>query len=281
MEQLLRLSCLSLLLNTIAAQTTVQPQLIFTLDAFSQQQTCVQSCFTNDLSGCTTDIVGSAIGCAFSSCTLAENRFGALDSCYCRADLQPAAESFLTSCIKESCTVGDTSLIIASAVSMYGGYCTSRGYTAALPATNVAETTSPGSEPTSSHTSGATGSIASTTSDPSDAGDTSAQTSSSSPNTTAYIVVGVVGGLAAIAFVTACIFLRKYKKSKQRQQLVEMGPYLDHPSQYPPSVRPLRSEVSSNRTFERDIYPHESASSLGVPPTYPRHQEQSLVSTRM
>ena len=103
---------LPLLSRIATAQATPEPQQLFTLDALSQQQTCVQYCFTTELSGCTTDVLGSAIGCAVNPCT---TPFAALDSCYCRGDLQSAAQSFLTSCIKKACTVGDVSINEANA----------------------------------------------------------------------------------------------------------------------------------------------------------------------
>ncbi|KIW92079.1 uncharacterized protein Z519_07063 [Cladophialophora bantiana CBS 173.52] len=293
----------SLLFQSVAvAQTNnPKPQEIYTLTAFQEQQTCVQSCFTVEY-GCTTDVLGSAIGCSIDQCVFSTNMFGALDSCYCRGDLQAAAESFLTSCIQESCTVGDTSVNIAAAVSIYGGYCTSLGYTA-LPANNVAETTAVGSNPTTAGSNNGGG--AASTGSNSDVlssnptGDSasssspsgSSSSSSSSSNTTTYIVLGVVGGFALILLVVATLWFKKYRQLKRAQRFGH-GHYGAPPPNYGYNngsmnqpLRPLGggSEVSSHPFYNRqdDIYPDDSVSTIHVAPAYPHPLEPSLVSTHM
>ncbi|OAP63487.1 hypothetical protein AYL99_02714 [Fonsecaea erecta] len=296
------------------AQTSnPKPQTIYMLTAFQEQQLCVQSCFTYGY-GCTTDLVGMAIGCSADSCDFTSAAFGALDSCYCRGDLQLAAESYLTSCIQESCTVGDTSINIGAAVSIYGGYCTSLGYTAVLPADNVAQTTAPNSNPSSTNNNN--GGAASTSdifasnptsnsndgssssSDGSSSGSSSPSSgsSSSSSNTTTYIVLGVMGGFALILLVLAGLWWRKYRKLKRAQAQAAQFRYGAAP---PPmhygynnsngSGQPLRpmggggSEVSSHPFFNRqdDIYPDDSVSTIHMAPAYPHPMEPSLVSTQM
>ncbi|EXJ86969.1 hypothetical protein A1O3_03923 [Capronia epimyces CBS 606.96] len=62
----------------LGSATAAQAEQIFTFDAFSRQKTSVQYCFTTSLSGCTMNVVGSAIGCAIGTCS---KSFGALDDC--------------------------------------------------------------------------------------------------------------------------------------------------------------------------------------------------------
>ncbi|KIW23276.1 uncharacterized protein PV07_11487 [Cladophialophora immunda] len=295
----------SLLFQPGAAQTSnPKPQEIYTLTAFQEQQICVQSCFTYGY-GCTTDLVGQAIGCSIDACDFTSTGFGALDSCYCRGDLQLAAESFLTSCIQESCTVGDTSVNVAAAVSIYGGYCTSLGYTA-LPANNVAETTAPNSNPTTNNNNnGAASSTGSTTdifatsptsdgsggSSSSSSGGTSS--SSSSSNTTTYIVLGVVGSVALILLALAALWFKKYRELKRTQPQFRYGAGAGAPMHYGYNggggsggmgqpLRPLGSEVSSHPFYRQDdIYPDDSVSTIHVAPAYPHPLEPSLVSTQM
>lgn len=309
------LSLSSLVIHASVAQQTNTHQQIFTLDAFSLQQTCVQSCFTYDLSGCTTDLVGSAIGCSINSCTLATGQFGALDSCYCRSDLQVAAESWLAACIKKSCTVGDTSANAASATSIYLDYCGSKGY-ATTPAENSDPNTTPasggGDDPaTSTSANPGTGSTAGPPSNPTGSTNTGDpppnNSSSSSSSKTTYIALGVIAGLLGLTLCVAFVFIRKYRRSRRWPRLnphpspappalapsMQIGPYLSRrQQQYPPptsSAHPLRSDLSSNLSSSSvrggrsgEIYPEESASSVGVvPPTYPRNMEPSLISTRM
>ena len=109
------------------AQDTA-PQTIFNLDIFSSQKPCAQWCLAGNFGGCHIDYVGNAIGCQSSNCV------GALDNCYCRVDLQSAAESYITACVKTSCTVGDSSIDISSAGSIYNSYCSSKGFPVNAPA---------------------------------------------------------------------------------------------------------------------------------------------------
>ena len=112
---------------------------IFSLDVFTSQKPCAQHCFTTTDLGCPNDLVASAIGCKYGYCSQV---FAATENCYCRPDLQSVALSWLTSCVESLCTVGDTSIDVSSAGSIYTSYCTARGYTAA-PAAASASTTAP------------------------------------------------------------------------------------------------------------------------------------------
>jgi hypothetical protein len=127
--------------SLILAQNT-DLQTIFSLDIFSSQKPCAQSCFTEGpgyVGGCFDDLVGNAIGCVTDNvCGLGSSAL-APNSCFCRSDLQKAAESFLTSCVKSACTVGDSSIDISSAGSIYDYYCTSLGYPVNALATTTQE----------------------------------------------------------------------------------------------------------------------------------------------
>ncbi|KEF60102.1 uncharacterized protein A1O9_04952 [Exophiala aquamarina CBS 119918] len=270
---------LALLLPIITqAQTAYQE--IFTLDPFSLQQTCVQYCFTTSLSGCTTDVLADAIGCPYNPC---DEPFQAVDDCYCRSDLQPAAESFLTSCIKESCTVGDVSGNIASASSLYAGYCTSKGFTAALPAQNTAETTTAGTSGASSSPASRTGTTSAASTGASDGNSTSS--TQSSTNNTLTTALGAVGAVAGIAIIIAIICFVKLRKQKKRYPNGGSAPYDVYNRSVvgdSPSTRYLRSQVSSRLSDDAPtIFPHESASVLGEPVNLPRYPASlpSLVST--
>ena len=112
------------------------PQTVYSLTIFSKQKPCATSCFVY-YGHCQSDHVAFALQCSTSYCV---PDLGALDSCYCRPDSQPVAESFLSSCILESCTAGSPTVDASSAVSIYRSYCSSKGYPAT--ALGVATTSS-------------------------------------------------------------------------------------------------------------------------------------------
>jgi hypothetical protein len=109
----------------IAQSTTTQT--INSLNVFSSQKPCAQACFLSN----GYDVLASVIQCNYAYSTNAPNY------CYCRTDLQPVAESYLTSCVKSQCTVGDSSIDISSAGSIYRSYCSSNGYPINVPATTT------------------------------------------------------------------------------------------------------------------------------------------------
>jgi hypothetical protein len=125
---------------TRAQDTLVQT--IFSLDIFSSQKPCAQNCFTTGpgfVGGCFADIVGDALGCVNDdACGLGSSGLAPND-CYCRTDLQSVAESFLTACVKSACTVGDSSIDISSAGSIYDYYCSSLGFPVSVSASTTQE----------------------------------------------------------------------------------------------------------------------------------------------
>jgi hypothetical protein len=127
------LFCLSL----TRAQDTL-PQTIFSLPVFSSQKPCAQACFTTGpIAGCFQDLVGDALGCVNDNVCGLGSRGLAPNNCYCRTDFQSIAESFLTSCVKSGCTVGDSSIDISSAGSIYIDYCSSQGFPVHVPASTT------------------------------------------------------------------------------------------------------------------------------------------------
>jgi len=55
----------------------------------------------------------------------------ASNDCYCRADYQSYATSYLYSCVSKYCSRGNSLLDISSATSLYNAYCLNLGYTPA------------------------------------------------------------------------------------------------------------------------------------------------------
>ncbi|KIW15833.1 hypothetical protein PV08_05883 [Exophiala spinifera] len=267
--QMLRYALMPLLLGLARSQTSYES--IYTLDAFSQQQSCVQSCFVGGYADidCFSDVLGSALGCPNSPCS---KTFAAVDNCYCRGDLQTAAYDFLSSCIDETCSVGDNAVNLANAASIYSGYCTQRGFTA-LAAQNTATTTTgssdgdlqaaqPSSRTGSTSSPVATGSTGSSSSSPS----SSASSSGTSPLTIALAVVGSVAGIAILAAGYAFLKIRQ-RRNVPYQGPVSLTPWLDNPSS-----QKMRFDGAST---EIDVYPNESASQIGLPtnmgPSYPHY----------
>jgi hypothetical protein len=122
------------------AQTDAEtsPQTIFSLPVFSSQLPCAQACFTYNFAGCMVDAIGSVIGCSYGYCKDNPDQIGAPDNCYCRTDLQVAAQQYITSCVNSKCTIGDSSIDLSSAVSIYDFYCSSKGFLVNVPASTTA-----------------------------------------------------------------------------------------------------------------------------------------------
>lgn len=127
----------SVLFCLIAPVLSDGPQNIAGEDAYKQQRSCARLCywFVSD------DQVALAIDCDSSG-------KGALDSCWCRPDLQSGAELHLSSCVKSQCSgvggVGAETVDVSRAVGLYDSYCAEKGYkTDKVPATVTATPTSP------------------------------------------------------------------------------------------------------------------------------------------
>ena len=256
-------------------------QPIFTLDAFSVQQSCVQQCFTGGFEACYTDLLGSAIGCPNKPCT---RTFAAVDECYCRGDLQLVANQWLSMCIDSMCTVGDNTLNLNNAASIYSGYCTERGFTA-LPAQTTAETTAQTSAANTRSTSSISNTRTSALSTSSSSAEGSEAPSSSAPSTdkTMQIALGVVGGVAVFAIAIAIIFFCKIRGKKRHQNPVHLGSYPGHFGDS--STHQLRHSGDTRRPDSpSSVGPGDSYSVANMPtgqrPFRPPHPAPpSLVST--
>ncbi|PVH85218.1 hypothetical protein DL98DRAFT_583813 [Cadophora sp. DSE1049] len=130
-----------LLSDVTVAQNTAR-QTLYLEDQFLPMKPCAARCIAYSTGGCGVDKLANVLGCPYAYC---EKETGAPNDCYCRGDNQAPANSYLSSCIKSACTVGDVSIDIASAVGLYNGYCTSNGLLAAAvttaPPTTVMPTT--------------------------------------------------------------------------------------------------------------------------------------------
>lgn len=99
--------CLSIGANT-------NPQTIISLVAYQELDPCAQACyfFSAYVPGCTYS-VEVHIGCSWACYT------GASNDCFCRADKQSVATSFLSSCISSACTVGNKQINVNSGVGTF------------------------------------------------------------------------------------------------------------------------------------------------------------------
>lgn len=282
LPHLLHLTLL-LLLPLTTASTAYES--LYTLSAFALQQTCAQACFTQGFANinCYTDILGSLLGCPNTPCSAT---FAAVDACYCRADLQPAAHDLLSACIDTLCSdsIGDNAVNLATAASIYSGYCSTRGFIAAVPASNTAADTSAQagaggvvSTPTSSAASGPTETSSTTSTSTTPA---SSSSSSSSTLTIALASVSALFALAILATLATCYQVRRRRRRAQ-QPLYSLGPY-------PVSPDRLRPSQHSDAGVT-EVTPNDSVSMVGsqpammwppvMGPSYPQRQEPSMVST--
>lgn len=226
----LSLFATTLLLQLAHTQVGTITQDIYTLSAFPLQKPCAQSCFV--VTGfCPNDVLGGEIGCNLHTNCDGSN-WQATNDCYCRTDLQQPAQSYLTSCVEEWCTVGDSKIDASSAGSIYAQYCAEKGYSpAAEPATVQATTTGPGaSTPTVGGGVGG-GPTASSTSD-------SQGSSSGSGTPSISTIIGiVVGGLAGLAFLAVMLKI-VFKWLGRGEGSKPQYPPIHQPPVYPRNLYP-------------------------------------------
>jgi len=108
---------------------------IASLDAYKSQRSCGQACFWVIGAGAEPfDVLGLTLGCTQP----------VRDSCYCRTDVQAAAETYLSTCISSSCSgPGAVTNDISMATSIYDSYCLAKGFTADRSPATIAATTTP------------------------------------------------------------------------------------------------------------------------------------------
>lgn len=87
-------------------------------DSYAAMRTCVQGCYFN---GNRRDQIGSLLDCPQPTSRVADN------ACFCRADLQAQATSYLEDCIATRCPVPND-VDVTSGVALYTDYCTSNGF---------------------------------------------------------------------------------------------------------------------------------------------------------
>jgi hypothetical protein len=261
----------SLPFSLTAASTAYES--IYTIPDFALQQTCAQQCFTQgyDNIACYTDVLGSLLGCPNTPCSAT---FAAVDACYCREDLQTAAHDILSSCIDQLCSIGDNSVNLATALSIYSGYCSARGFVA-LPASNAAETTSlvggavattagSGAGPTSAAPGGSTS--------------TSSTTPASTSNTLTIALACVIA-VAVLAILALGITCWKKRQNPKRNKLESPSPYHTGPVSVSSDLLPLTERPN-------EVGPNDSVSNYGghsdvMGRFYPSRPEESMVGTNV
>jgi hypothetical protein len=99
--------------------------------AYSSLLPCAQQCVYKWDLGCPNvpDPIGNAIGCYQNLNAGCQKVSWAMDSCYCRTDLQAAAIKAIKTCVLSQCTVGDSMGDFSSVSMVYEGYCSGAGYT--------------------------------------------------------------------------------------------------------------------------------------------------------
>jgi hypothetical protein len=228
------------------AQTAYQS--IYTVDAFAAQPICVQNCFTAgyDNIHCYTDVLGSFLGCPNTPCATA---FAAIDSCYCRGDLQSAATELLGLCINELCSVGDNSVNLATAVSMYSNYCQERGFSAAPASATAATTKQSKSSAVTSTITGALPGANPTSPGPESTSSTTPSPTASAGNNTVVVVSACVGTLLVVAILAVAIFYWRRRRLRARSR-----PSSDDSSQKESTESCVVGQSNSNRRSNASQY---------------------------
>jgi hypothetical protein len=241
------------------AQVGTITQDLTTLSAFPLQKVCAQSCFV--LTGfCPNDYLGSQIGCAVHT-DCYDNNWQAKNDCYCRQDLQVAAQSILTSCISQGCRAGDDAIDASVAGSIYAQYCKQKGYpNPTAPA--VVQATTTGS-----------GGLTMTTAvgdDPQATGSNKqASTSSSSKISTTTIIGIVVGGAIGLALLAyglrkcGCLGGHKQPQPQPLYQYQHAQPQFTQQPIYPQN--PYPEPYYPKPHAESEVSPDDSVSMVGGP----------------
>ncbi|KAF2501497.1 hypothetical protein BU16DRAFT_201114 [Lophium mytilinum] len=249
---LLIFSTTILILPNAHAQVGTVTQQVTTLSAFPSQKECARDCFVTT-GFCPNDILGSVIGCApHTDCQ--DSNWLAKNDCYCRQDLQPVAQSYLTSCVSEGCKVGDVAIDASTAGSIYSQYCVEKGFAVTGPATIQATTTGPGG----SSTVTATGVSLEPTSS-----STGKSSSSQSHGLSTSAIIGIaVGGLAGLVILST--LLKKLECFG--------GGKVPHPPQPPFNLQPVYPPNPYHEPYYpkmagSEITPDDSVSMVsGMPP---------------
>jgi hypothetical protein len=247
-----------LVLPITNAQVGTITQDLTTLAAYPLQKACAQACFLTT-GFCPNDYLGSKIGCAVHT-DCYDNNWQAKNDCYCRQDLQIAAQSILTSCISRECTAGDDSIDASSAGSIYAQYCREKGYgNPTAPAVVQATTTKAGG--LTFTTAGGAGSQPTTS--------TADGSTSSSPklSTTTIIGISVGGAIALLLLLTGlwrCLKPKPHPPQPQPQyQYPHSQPQFTQQPFYPPN--PYPEPYYPKPHAESEVSPDDSVSMVGGP----------------
>ncbi|KAF3006906.1 hypothetical protein E8E13_011164 [Curvularia kusanoi] len=214
---------------------------IKTMQDFSLQPNCVQTCFEANFDVCPMDMLGIALGCASLACS--SRGWQAKNDCYCRSDLQLPAQDYLDGCISQSCSVGDPSVAAVSAGSIYRQYCEGKGYDIATPASVQATTT--GARAATKKT----GSTAAPTGTTEDSTTPSSNHTGISTSTLVGIIIGVVLGIILLAI--AAYLLRRCHRARKTKLTKEHLAQINGGGQ----AQPLRPDDSISNFNPLPIYP--------------------------
>ncbi|KIW96629.1 uncharacterized protein Z519_02020 [Cladophialophora bantiana CBS 173.52] len=182
--------------------------------AYSSLLPCSQECIYSPDLGCPTarDPVGNAIGCYDSLTAACEKVPWAMDSCYCRSDLQINAVSAISRRVFSLCTLGDSMGDFTSVSNLYTGYRSRAGFpvtTAAAASTAVA--------PLIPSSAAVTSSSSSSNSSPSSLSLSGSSSSSSQDNglsSAAIVGISVAGSLAGV--ISAAVALYELRRRRRR-----------------------------------------------------------------
>ncbi len=121
------------------------PETIYSLDAYGHQLICARQCFYSGAGGWY-DSIGETL-----SCDIPMNS-GSPNWCFCRADKQSVAVTYLSNCVNSKCgkNTADTNM----ATSLYLAYCTPKISPAKQDAVSTTTPATAGPVQTSSVTSG-------------------------------------------------------------------------------------------------------------------------------
>jgi hypothetical protein len=249
-----------LILPITNAQVGTITQDLTTLSAFPLQKACAQSCFLTT-GFCPNDVLGSQIGCAVHT-DCYDNNWLAKNDCYCRQDLQVAAQSILTSCISRECKAGDDAIDASSAGSIYAQYCKEKGYPNPTAPAVVQATTTKSGGLTVSTAGGAN-------SQPTTSTTQEANSSSSKLSTTTIIGISVGGaiGLGLLLYgLWKCLARRppppQYQTQPQYQYQHAQPQFTQQPF-YPQN--PYPEPYYPKPHAESEVSPDDSVSMVGGP----------------
>lgn len=215
-QVLLDLILISSCIQTVLADGTIT---ITAAPAYSSLLPCAQECIYSWDLGCpdVPDPIGNAIGC-YDNLNAGCNKVSwALDSCYCRSDLQVDAVSAISTCVMSLCTLGDSMDDFRSVSSVYTAYCLGAGFPV-----NVAAAASTAVTPVTASSTEGTSPISNTS--PSAFSPSSSSSSQDNGGSGGGLSPGATAGITVAGFIVAVIgaviawrqysFMKKERREK-------------------------------------------------------------------